>query len=120
MKVFSPATYPATGFFARSFEVKVWGTLNVWLMTSVPEALVEVGRLAPREVASLVSGLRSMSTTVPISMESLIGSRNSLMRSMVEVGDEVDFVFVLVFVLVLMMSEMGFICADTEELGLCV
>ena len=39
---------------------------------------------------------------------------------MVEVGDEVDFVFVLVFVLVLMMSEMGFICADTEELGLCV
>src|SRR3990167_7128734 len=73
--------------------------------------------ISSREVASLVSGLRSMSTALPISMESLTGSRNSLMRSIVDVGDEVDllFVFVLVFVLVLMMSDIGVSC--TVELG---
>ena len=102
--------------------MKVCGTLNVWLMMSVPEAFVEVGRFAPREVASLVSGLRSMSTALPISMESLTGPRNSLMRSIVEVEDEAElvFVFVLVFVLTLMRSDRGVICVDAEELGLCM
>src|SRR3989338_146250 len=88
-------------------------------MASVPEALTEADRFASSEVASLVSGLRSMSTIFPISMESLIGSRNSLMRSMVEVEDEAElvFVFVSVFVLVLMMPDIGVSCA--VELGLC-
>src|SRR3989344_635499 len=111
---------PATGPFERSFVVKVCGTFKLPYVLDVAETLVEVGFLASREVASLVSGLRSMSTALPISMESLTGSRNSLMRSIVDVGDEVDLVFVLSFVLMLMRSDIGVICVDTEELGLCV
>src|SRR3990167_6205624 len=89
-------------------------------MASVPEALVEAGLLASSEVTSPVSGLRSMSIALPMSMESLTGSRNSLMRSMVEVEDEAElvFVFVSVFVLVLMMPDIGVSCA--VELGLWV
>src|SRR3990167_7506944 len=114
MKVFSPTMYPATGPFERSFVVKVCGTFKLPYVLDVAETLVEAGLLTSREVASLVSGLRSMSTALPISMESLTGLRNSLMRSMVEVEDEAEsvFVFVLVFVLVLMMSDTGVICVD--------
>src|SRR3989338_2748948 len=118
MKVFSPTMYPATGPFERSFVVKVCGTFKLPYVLDVADTRVEVGLLASREVASLVSGLRSMSTILPISMESLMGSRNSLMRSIVDVGDEVDlFVLVLSFVLMLMRSAIeGFV--DAEVFGL--
>src|SRR3989338_1740379 len=119
MKVFSPTMYPATGPFERSFVVKVWGTFKLPYVLDVAETLVDVGFLASREVASLVSGLRSMSTALPISMESLTGSRNSLMRSIVDVGDEVDLVFVLSFVLMLMRSDTGVTGFGTVEDGLC-
>ena len=104
----------------RAPEVRVIGPdAENFGVLPIREALVEVGRFAPREVASLVSGLSSMSTALPMSMESLTGPRNSLMRSMVEVEDEAElvFVFVLIFVLVLMMSDIGVSCA--VELGLC-
>src|SRR3989338_7862309 len=121
MKVFSPTMYPATGPFERSFVVKVCGTFKLPYVLDVADTRVEVGLLASREVASLVSGLRSMSTILPISMESLMGSRNSLMRSIVDVGDEVDlFVLVLSFVLMLLISDIGVGCFCAVEVGLWV
>lgn len=76
---------------------------------------VEVGLFASRDVTSLVSGLRAISTAFPISIESLIGSKNASIKSHVDVAvDEALFVFVLL--LVLMMLETGVGCGDSDEI----
>ena len=71
-------------------------------MANVPvaPARVEVGLFASRDVASLVSGLRLMSTAFPISIESLTGFKYASMRSKVDVA--LVFLFVLLDVLTLL------------------
>ena len=74
------------------------------------------GLFALMDAASFVSGLRSISTAFPISIESLTGLRYASMRSKVEVPVFVVFVLpdVLVLVLMTLDTDDGF---GDEEVG---